>query len=312
MKSVNLYKLDQVVVQEILSNLLTEEVLAQNAFVPCGNYDSRRLGFSLNLDDTFASDQKVGTLLKITEQLKKPEAYAVDSRLKLREAQHKADTGQSVKKAELSKWKAEITESLLPETHPKEPKTFSLLIRKDGLVLVEGTSKLAEDMISLVRKALGSFPATAIETNVPVGDLLDFLVKPVDPNQTLKARQEETLVKIPEDDKFSLGQKVSIVTGEERKMNLTAGDVYGSELADLVVEGSYVTKLELTRDGAVMFTLKDDLTLAGVKFSNDIFDDGNTEAEDDEKAKASTDELLMLEELCLVVDDILGRLEGEV
>ena len=48
------------------------------------------------------------------------------------------------------------------------------------------------------------------------------------------------------------------------------------------------------------------------KFSNDIFDDGNTEAEDDEKAKAATVELLMLEELCLVVDDILGRLEGEV
>ncbi len=311
MKSMNVYRLDQTVVTSILS-IITEDVLQTSEFKPCSAYDSRKLGFSLNLDGTFASDQKVGTLLKVTEQVKKVEPHAVNSLVKAREAQHKAGTGQAVKPAEKNKWKAEFTEQLLPDTYAREPKTFSMLIRKDGLVLVEGTSKIAEDCVSLLRKTIGSFPAQAIETDVPVSDLLDLLVKPVDPKQSFKARQEETLVKIPEDDKLTLGDKVSVVTAEERKINLTAGGVYGSELADLVADGSYVTKLEVNYDGAVQYTLKDDLTFSGIKFSTEIFDDGETESEDDEKAKAATDELLMLEELSNVVDDILTRLEGEV
>jgi DNA recombination-dependent growth factor C len=99
-----------------------------------------------------------------------------------------------------------------------------------------------------------------------------------------------------------------LVTQEDRTVNISKACVYNSEAQELVEQGSYVTQLSVLYDGMVSFTLKDDFTLNGLKFSSTLFDDGaECETEEDKLKAMAGDEVLILQELSKVVDEIIKR-----
>lgn len=286
MKTVSLYTIKQEDLQTVLSGL-TEELLESNKFVPCGKYDSRRIGFSHNLDKTYVSAHREGILLRLTDQCKVPESNRVNDMIKERTEVYTADTDTKPSKKMLTDWKIEITEELLPETYPKAEKHYLILIRKDGTVLIEGNHKKAEDLCDMVRKALGSFPIVPFETDKPCGDLLDDLVK------------------AGSDDYLELLDKATLVTAEGHTVAISKESVYNSDAKEKVEDGGMMTSCSILYDGLCSFGLKDDLTFNGVKYDEQLSGDKEDENPED------TSQLLQLTEICKVVDEVVKRLTEE-
>jgi len=285
MKSVSLYKIKQEELQTILEGL-TEELLGsdKNKFKPCGKFDARNIGFSLNLDKLYVSSQRGGVLLRLTDQVKIPEGNRVNDMIKARTVTYTQDSDKKPSKKLLGEWKIDITEQLLPETYPKASKDYLILIRQDGTVLIEGNHKKAEDLCDMVRKTIGSFPIVPLEVDFLCGDLLDDLVK------------------TGTDDVFELLNKANVITADGHNVAISKGSVYDSEAKELVEQGGMVTSLEMSYDGMVTLTLKDDLTFNGIKY--DVQLTGDKEEEDPE----STSQYLQLSEISKVVDEVVERL----
>jgi len=292
MKSIQLFTLNSEAIKSTFE-LLTEETLQRNKFQPCGSHDRKRIGFSLNLDGLYVSDHRGDLLLTITEQEKKIEAYTVKTRLKEFEESYAEDNeGELPTKKMIEEETHKIVEELLPLTSPKEPKSFKVLLRKDGTVLTEASGKKAEDLLNLIRKAIDTLPVVPYEPLSSVGDLLDELVLPSINSNGNKVRP---LVH----DKIELLNKGTFIDQDNRKHVLSGETLYDSKAQELVTEGAITTQIELLFDGVVIFNLKDDLTLSGIKYSEII------SAEDDPIGT----EFLQLAEIKKVVDEIITHLK---
>lgn len=283
MKAVSLYKLTNT--QQTLASI-TEEAISQFSFKPCGSTDTHRIGFSeTEIDSLFVTQLPNKIVLSVTEQYKKPKKYSVQTLVEQQKIIFEADSGVPANKKLIKQWTLEATESLLPTTEPDEPKTYTVVIRNDGLVMVEASYKKAEDILSLLRKTIGSLPVVPVETEIPVGDFLDSLV-------TAKSS-----------DKITLGNKGVFLTSEGLSHTLSKGSLYDSSAKELVEdEGAMTSLLSVNYDGVVDFTIKDDLSLSGIKFDKEVF----IEVEKDDVASTT---ILKLNEIDKIVDDILGRVK---
>lgn len=287
MKAIAVYKMEKTAIKETIEGLTTEVMLG-SCFKPLGESDTRRIGFVPNLDGTFLSHQKDGYVLTIKEQTKSVETYLVEEGVAQLKKEFSEVSESQPNKKQLTTWKAEVTEKLLPFAVPKQPKFYKVFLRNDGIVLCEGNHTKSETLLGLIRKTLGSLPVVPYETESPVGDLLD------------------TLIKSTSDDYFELLSDAVLVTEEERSVKLSKASLYNSEAQTLVDDGAYVTQIQVQFDGMCIINIKDDLTLTGVKYSKELGAslDGN-------ETEELTVEYLQLVEINKVVDEIIKRLTKE-
>lgn len=288
MKTITLYELKKD--SDFKYDLLAEETLASYEFSPCGELDKRKVGFvpcvtSSTFVDKINTKHHNYTVVCIQEQKKTPEKYLIDEYVSVKEREYLNEVGDEPDKSTLKVWKEEGTDIILKTTYPKQPKQYTVAFRSDGLVLVEAKGKLAEDLLSFVRKVLGTLPVVPKQTETSVTDLMDEMVK----------TSEKSI--------FTLGDKVSLEDDEGLSHILSKGSVYSSDAEDYVKDGMFVTSLELEYDGTTTFTLKDDLVMDGFKFDKDFL-------EEEKDSEAGT-MILKLNEIDKVVDEILGRLEDK-
>lgn len=286
MKNLVVFKLKDDIKMNSIVAAMTEDLMQGYKFKECGAHDRVRMGFSTNIDTLYVSSHTDGFLLKVTEQLKKPETNEVKKRIQEREKRHIEDTEQKPNKKLKDTWKFEVEEELLPLTFAKEPKTYKVFLRKDGLVLVEANYKKAEEILSLIRKVVGSLPVVPVETDKPVTDFLDSLITETN------------------DDFFELLNKATLITQEDRTVSLSKAPLYDSEAQDLVEDGAMVTCLEMCYDGMVVFNLKDDFSFAGIKYDEQLSGDSDDDSE-------ATAEYLQLVELGKVITEVISRLTEE-
>ena len=295
MKAVSLFKFTKDSEFKI-KEMLQEDVLAQHKFSPCGDLDKRKIGFVKNVTSgTFVDEIHVEGnsfhVVTIREQKKTPEKYLIEQEVDVKKVLFSSDSeGQEPSKQLLKEWKEEATLKVLEITPPKKPVDFVIAIRNDGVVFVEAKPKQAENLLALLRKAIGSLPVVPLETEIPVTDLLD------------------TLVEKNVSDILTLGDKVELIDGESIKHTLTKGSVYNSDASDYVAkEGMNVMSLALEYDGVVSFKLTDELVFDGIKFSKDLFETIGDEGEKKDVSEA-TSFILKLDELNKTVNNVLGRL----
>lgn len=186
----------------------------------------------------------------------------------------------------MKEFKQEAEAEVLQErTYPQEPKTQQIIIKQNGVVIVEGNFNMAEEALNLTRKVLGSFPAVPREFDGSVGDLLDSFVR------------DEV------NDIITLGNKALFVTQEERKVQVSGESVYGSEAQDFIKEdGMMTTAVEIVRDGMIICLMRDSMVFDSIKFSDDL-----TEGFEEEDKIGTF--LVCVSELEKLVEDIFGRLK---
>ena len=163
--------------------------------------------------------------------------------------------------------KEDLVHELLPRAFVKPSRTDALLDLQHGFVAVDSSSrKSAEDVVSQIRGALGSFPALPLNAEVAPRSILTGWIagEPLPEGLTLG---EECELK----DAMDGG---AVVKCQNQ-------DLQGDEIAKHLEAGKQVTRLALTLDDHLSFVLGEDLVIRKLKFLEGAVDQlENTERED--------------------------------
>lgn len=266
-----------------------EEVFESYEFVPPSATEKERAGFSPTIiDGKYVSNLQGDILIKVTQQGKpinkneiKDLAFA--NELIWMEENKEDSVPKKVKKALYED--AELL--VIQKTYPKEAVHGYVLIRKDGLVLVEGKGAAAEKLVSLVRKAIGSFPAFPVQVDKDVNEMLKGWVK-----TGLNG------------DVFTLGAKATLLSEQGTEYNTKGEDISHDPHAMSILKSdlSTVTKVEVEYDGIIDVTVTDELTFESIKIDKDL-----TANEESDVGGI----MVMHKEINKMVDDVLGRLKED-
>jgi recombination associated protein RdgC len=163
--------------------------------------------------------------------------------------------------------KEDLVHELLPRAFVKPSRTDALLDLQHGVVAVDSASrKSAEDVVSQIRGALGSFPALPLNAEVAPRNILTGWIAG-EPLPEGLALGEECELK----DAMDGG---AVVKCQNQ-------DLQGDEIAKHLEAGKQVTRLALTLDDHLSFVLGEDLVVRKLKFLEGAVDQlENTERED--------------------------------
>jgi DNA recombination-dependent growth factor C len=239
----------------VLDNL-TEDVLLDKVFKPCGKYDQLKSGFTAfdGEGENFLLKVKGSTMFQVTTQEKRPHSATVKKLCKQAENKYQADNGiEKLDKETKDIIKIGVVESLIPTTEPEEPVTTLLWITGKYLVVGCATYKKSEDFVSTVRNVIGSCPAQPVEVSCDVQDKL---------TEMLSKKHDDTI---------SLLNLVHLVNEESKGVvKFEKESLYDAEVKNHLDDGCKVSKIQLTKDYECDFTLNKDLEFSGVKVCKDI------------------------------------------
>lgn len=290
MKLVSLYQIQEDR-QFDAEKAITEEYLESFKFTPVGQLEKIKTGFVKNKGyaeylTKFSLNNEQYLMMTFCQQKKVPESYMVKLLTDAKKVEYLAETDKQPDKALVKEFKESSETEVLSTTHPKEPKESRIIIRlSDNMILVEGKGNQAESMLALLRKAIGSLPAIPYQTELPLSDLMDDMVSDMI------------------NDKFTLGNKVTVQDPEGLVHKFEKGSIYDTDSDRYVLDGCFVTSVDLEYDGAIAFSLKDTFTLEGIKIDKEIVE---AEELDDQGTFLLTVDLVVQS-----VEDLIDRLKEE-
>ena len=167
--------------------------------------------------------------------------------------------------------KDELITDLLPRAFIKPSRTDALIDRGHGIVVVDTSSrKTAENVVSEIRRALGSFPALPLNAEVAPRAILTGWVagEPLPEGLSLG---DECELRDPIDD----GAVVKV-----QRMELQ-----GDEIGKHLESGKQVTRLALNLDDHVSFVLGEDLVVRKFKLLEGAVDELESTDTDDMRAE---------------------------
>ncbi len=282
--------------QEIRNAIVeNSDTFAMYKFSTCSATQKKSIGFSRTVFGEFVhTDAKGDIHMVYTHQSKTPNPNEVNFHLDVNVVKWKTEAELAGKepnedgellpsKRELKELKELAEYNVLQTTFPKEEKHVPIVITKDGTVIVGENYKIAEDALSLIRKALGSLPCFPVIPETPVADLLDdWIAKAVN-------------------DKITLGEKATFYTQADGKVTVSGESIDSDECRKLLKDGMMPTAVEVNYDGVLDCLLRDTLVFDSLKFSSELQD----QAEGDEQGSF----LLQVKELQALINDVLGRLK---
>jgi recombination associated protein RdgC len=256
LKSVVVYKLKSGTVLDVIEGQFQE-----CKFSPCGDFDLSKGGFANTVEGVLVSDIQQRKVLNYVTQEKKVSKPEMKRRVKGLVAHYVEEYGTQPNKKMIQSFEDEVVNQLLPITPAGDEKNHTVVISSE-YVYIEGSVKEAELITAHLRKALGSLPVVLLETSENASQALTRIVKD----------------EIHSDD-LVLGDKVTLLTPEELKVSQTSGSLYDSPAIESVKDGATVTSVQLEYNGFTLLTLKDDMTVSGIKYSKDMtaeVDDGDS------------------------------------
>ncbi|MGY3961410.1 recombination-associated protein RdgC [Aeromonas popoffii] len=205
--------------------------------------------------------------------------------------------GRALKKKEKEAIKEDILATLLPHAYTKRTSTHLWYQPSSGLMVVFAKGKAADDALALLRKTIGSLPVLPIavknppevtmttwlqEGTIPAGFVLE------DQAELRSAMQHGGIARFKQQDLMT----------DEVKNHLTKND-------------KLVTKLALNWGETVSFVLSDDLSITGVKWSDELMEKNDDINDEDPLAKMDADIALLAGEMSRFVPALIDALGGE-
>nr|WP_067285785.1 recombination-associated protein RdgC [Marinobacterium profundum] len=299
-KNAIFYCLKDCPVQEAL-----EAALAEGAFVPPGTQEMTRSGWvapAEGLDESLvlaSETQEGGHAMTITLRTDTKIIPAATLRDHV-EAQVKAieeQQGRKVFRRERTQLKDEAILDLLPRAFTRRQHTRALLIPAAGLLVVEATSyRIAEDLLSALRGALGSLRVTLPDVKQSPGAIMSQWIEGA-------ATQIGRFTVLDE-----CNLRSTLVEGADIK--LRGQDLANPDIVAHIGNGNLVTRLALEWNDYLVLRLCEDLRVLRI-CTTDTFNEQRADEADD-LIKCQADLLLMAACLRQLFKDITGAFGGLV
>jgi recombination associated protein RdgC len=283
----------------ILSPAELEQKLGNLAFRPCGSHEQSSIGWASPMG--LSSVQRVhsanGFMMICAQKQEKILPPAVVREL----AQEKILLDESQQQRKLSKKerlaiKNELIFELLPKAFARSRKFYAYIDPKNSWLIVDSaTIKNAEDMVSLLRKSLGSLPAKPLKTaNNPAVVLTNWLAN----NQ-------------PADDIF-IEDECELQSSEQESaiIRCKRHDLTLPEIINHLNSGKQVTKLALNWANRISFVIDENFAFKRLRFLDLIQDQISELALENDAERFDADFALMSLELSQAINRLLALFGG--
>ena len=280
------------------------EELAQKlepmAFKPCGPHEESSFGWTSPIGKA-ASQLTHGGNGFIMVCGKKEErvlpASVVNEMFQEKVLEAEEKQGRKLSKKERTTVKDELIFDLLPKAFTFSRKIYAYIDCKGGWLVVDTAStKSAEDLLSLLRKCLGSLPAVPLNTvEKPTAIMTQWLTEQQTPNDI--AIEDECELRSQE-------EAGSIVRCKRHDLALP-------EIKNHLDSGKAVIKLALNWDNRLAFILDEHLAVKRLRFLDLIQDQVAEIATDNDVEKFDADFSIMTAELANFLPRLLALFGGE-
>jgi len=260
-----------------------EKALASFIFAPCGNQDMSKFGWvpPLSRQSESLVHEANGQLLlcaQLQEKIIPPQVVKdiLDEAIQnLESEQHRF-----LKKKEKDALREEIIHALLPRAFCRNSFTFMWINPAEQTIAIDTSSgKKADDILSLLRKCLGSLPAVPYSLQNPLEITMTEWVKDG---------------KAP--DKFAFAKEQDLV---------------GDEIKAAIDADKYVTKLAMSWNDTISFELDDSLAIKKLKFSSELREQNDDLVSETEEDRNDADFVLMTGTLTDFIGDLISAAGGE-
>jgi recombination associated protein RdgC len=272
-----------------------DEVLAEHRLRPCGPLEMFTKGFvppvGRGEDAPLTHVVKACTLVSVGGEDKLLPAAVVNDELSRKVQKIAEEEGRKVGGRERKRIKEDLLTELLPRAFVRSSRLSAYVDRKHGwLVLDTSSRKSAENALTQLREALGSFPAV-----------------PLAPEESPRVLMTDWLANGNLPGGLTLGDECELrdpatATGAIAKCRRQ--DLDAEEVKEHLRNGKQVFQLGLTFDDRISFVLGEDLVLRKLKFLDVVTDELGDSPQD---AQAELDARFAL--LTLELERLLGKLE---
>lgn len=272
-----------------------DEVLGEHRLRSCGPLEMGTRGFvpPVGRGDEAPMTHVVNacTLLTVGSEEKLLPAAVVNDELQRKVQKIAEEEGRKVGGRERKRIKEDLLTELLPRAFVRSSRMSAYVDRKNGwLVLDTASRKSAENALTQVREALGSFPAV-----------------PLAPEEGPRALMTDWLAhgKLPGG--LVLGDECELrdpATATGAIARCRRQDLDAEEVKEHLRNGKQVFQLGLVFDDRISFVLGEDLVLRKLKFLDVVLDELGDSQQD---AAAEMDARFAL--LTLELERLLGKLE---
>lgn len=273
---------------------LLVEGLAECTLKPVGPLELSTYGFVPPFgSDTELLAQTIGNhvLVTLAGEHKIIPPSSVNALLGKKIAEIEAKEGRRPGGRTRKRLKDEIVTELLPKALTKPSRTSAILNTEHGYIAVDTTSrKVAEQVVSEIRRALGSFPAVPLNAEVSPRSVLTAWVGGEELPEGL-SMGDEVEMRDPAD-----GGAVVKCKGQE---------LASDEIATHLESGKQVTRLALNLNDHVSFSFDENLTVRKLRLLDGAVDSLESTERDDLQAELQARLTLMgaeLEQLFLTLE----------
>ncbi|WP_347987821.1 recombination-associated protein RdgC [Methylomonas sp. AM2-LC] len=232
-----------------------EQKLQQQPFHACGGHDEFSFGWSSPLGKT--SEALVHTsngfmMLSAKKEEKVIPSSVINEMLQDKISEIEEQEARKLPQKERSRLKDELIFELLPRAFSFSRKTYAYIDSQGGWLVVDAASpKKAEDLLTLLRKCLGSLPVVPITvTGKPANIMTQWLISNVTPKDILI--EDECELRSPE-------EEGGIVRCKRHDLALP-------EIKNHLDTGKQVIKLAMSWSERLSFVLDENLSVKRLKF----------------------------------------------
>ena len=272
-----------------------DEALSEHRLRPCGPLEMGTRGFvpPVGRGEEAALTHAVNacTLLTVGGEEKLLPAAVVNDELQRKVQKIAEEEGRKVGGRERKRLKEDLLTELLPRAFVRSSRMSAYVDRKHGwLVLDTASRKSAENALTQVRKALGSFPAV-----------------PLAPEEGPRVLMTDWLANGKPPAGLMLGDECELrdpATATGAIARCRRQDLDAEEVKEHLRNGKQVFQLGLVFDDRISFVLGEDLVLRKLKFLDVVLDELGDSQQD---AAAEMDARFAL--LTLELERLLAKLE---
>jgi recombination associated protein RdgC len=234
------------------------EALAKFEFVPCGNLEPVKYGWTppLGRDGSEYVHAANGYIMICAKRQEKVlPGSIVKETLDEKVAEIATQEARSVGRSEKQSLKEEIIFSLMPKALVKSSYDFAYIDTQNQLLVVNTSSaNRAEELLGALREALGSLKAVPLTPlNAPREVLTDWL----------------TGGDIPED--IEVGEECELTSLDEgRSVKFKHQDLWIDEVGRHIVSGLQVAKLAITWKDTIECLIDDQFSFKRIKYGNEV------------------------------------------
>jgi recombination associated protein RdgC len=277
------------------------EKLETLQFRPCGAHDTASFGWTSPLktaEPALVHSTNGYLMLCVKKQEKVLPTAVVNEMIQEKVTEAEEQQGRKLSKKERTQLKDELIFDLLPRAFTFSKKMYAYIDPTGGWIVVDAASaKGAEDLLTLLRKAMGSLPAVPVNTiDNPVKTMTQWLVSQELPGDITV--EDECELRSP-------GDEGSVIRCKRHDLTLP-------EIQNHLDSGKEVIKLALNWSDRLSFIIDKTFSIKRLRFLDLVQDQLKEVDIEDEAMRFDVDFAIMSSELSNFLPRLIDVFGGEV